>query len=328
MGNALNGRFWRTRSRTIGLCAVASGVALLSLIGLSPHMANATSAVPEETSIQVDAEKASNLGIEVTPALATEYRRATTGYGVVIGLETLAQAEADLMTAEAAAKTSGETLTRARKLLRVNAASQSTMDAAENQATADAARLALAQRRAIVVFGARPPWQTPEARADAMAQLTKGRTVLVRATFPMEKMTATPSELGVSRPLRDSSRAVWTTTAVWDAPADSSIPGRSLFALVRDSDLAQGERVIVSATQGNPITGVVVPATAVVVSESGTWCYVVVESNRFSRRAVDTRMAIGDGYFVPRGIAPGQHVVTAGAGLLLAHEMTPSESGE
>lgn len=329
MGNAPHALFWRRRSRATVLRAWASGIVLLGLVGISPCVADAASATQEEGGVQLDAAVVSRLGIQTASVEATKYRRAITGYGAVIGLETLAQVDADLMTAEAATKASGDALTRAHKLFQNRVTTQSLVDAAENQAAADAAQLALAQRKAIVVYGARAPWQTPQARAAAMAELTAGRAVLVRATFPVGRMTATPSALDIARPLRDPSGAVWTTTAVWDAPADSSIPGRSFFALVRDSDLAQGERVVVTALQGDPIAGVVVQATAIVVSEGATWCYVMVAPNSFARRLVDTGMPTTDGYFVARGIAPGESVVTVGAGLLLAREMNPaSASGD
>jgi hypothetical protein len=302
---------------------VKFAAALLALFVLAPD------AAAGDAGVQLQAESRSRLGIRVTSLEAKESQPVVTGYGVVIDLEKLAQVDADLATAEAAAKTSDDALERIRKLFERKVAARPALDSAENLAAADAAKLALAQRRAMFVLGVHPPWKTPQERARTMADLEEGGVVLVHATFPAGRVSTTPSVLGIARPLRTPSATVWTSTSIWNAPSDAAIPGRSFFALVRNSDLAQGERVVATAPQGDSIPGVVVPASAIVISEGTTWCYVMLEADTFARRAVDTGIPEGNGYFVAHGLTPGQRVVTAGAGLLLAHETNPvSEVGD
>jgi len=322
MRYVLHSHFWRGQpwaaAARVGLAA-----ALLAVLG------HAHNAVAGDAGLQLQAESLSRLGVRMAPLKAKESQPVVTGYGVVIDLEKLAQVDADLATAEAAVKTSRDALERIRKLFERKVAARPALDSAENQEAADAAKLALAQRRAMFVLGVHPPWKTPQERASIMARLEHGSVILVHATFPAGRVSATPSELGIARPLRSPSSIEWTTSTIWKAPADPAIPGRSFFALVRDTDLSQGERVVVTARQGNPVPGVVVPASAIVVSEGSTWCYVLVEPDTFARRPVDTRMPEGDGYFVTHGLASGDRVVTAGAGLLLAHEANPEpEAGE
>ncbi len=43
---------------------------------------------------------------------------------------------------------------------------------------------------------------------------------------------------------------------VWDAPADSNIPGRSYFALLKGADAGEGERLTVWAPVGESLSGV------------------------------------------------------------------------
>jgi hypothetical protein len=236
--------------------------------------------------------------------------------------------DSDLATAEAIAAASRNALTRARELFQADLAiSRQALEAAQRQAAVDDAQLALAQRKSLVVFGLHPPWRTPAERSAEMARLTSGMDVLVRATFPGGAVSAAPQQVVVRRPEKITG-ARWTATAVWDAPSDATIPGRSFFALVRGSDLSQGERVLVAAPQGTPVMGVLVPADAIVLSEGMAWSYVVTAPGMFEKRAVDISRPIEGGYFITQGIGAGEAVVTQGAAYLLARERNPSTEAE
>ena len=75
-------------------------------------------------------------------------------------------------------------------------------------------------------------------------------------------------------------------------------------------------------------SGVLIPETAVVISEGKYWCYVEQQPGLFTRTAIDASRPMPGGYFVKEGIAPGATVVTAAAGLLLARETNPSPEAE
>ncbi|HKB96036.1 MAG TPA: hypothetical protein VKB94_04250, partial [Rhizomicrobium sp.] len=106
-------------------------------------------------------------------------------------------------------------------------------------------------------------------------------------------------------------------------PADAAVPGRSFYALVEGSDLAQNERVTVAIPTGAAQTGAKIPARALVFGESESWAYVQTGAYTFLRTKVDISRPVGDGYFV-NNIKPGDKVVADGAGLLLAREINPS----
>ena len=82
-----------------------------------------------------------------------------------------------------------------------------------------------------------------------------------------------------------------------------------------------GERLIASVATGPEVSGSVVPSSAVVLSGGEAWCYVRSRttcsrggasiSDGHCRRATSRR----------RASTPGEHVVVAGAGLLLAREI-------
>jgi hypothetical protein len=272
-----------------------------------------------------------SMGITMAPAASVNYQPGVAGYGMVTGLDSIAQSDADLVTAEATASQSAAAAARARDLSTGEEAaiSREQLQVSEAKAASDQAALALARRKADAAFGLHPPWRSGEARARIMAALASGRTVLVRATFPLGSLgQSAPHSLTVT-PL-DAGDKSYVTREIWDAPADPAVPGRSFYLLLDGSGLSQGQRVNVTAPAGAAETGVRVPASALVLSASQTWVYVETKPGTFERKAVDISKPMAGGYFesAGSGIAANQSVVTNGAGLLLARETNPSTEAE
>jgi hypothetical protein len=85
--------------------------------------------------------------------------------------------------------------------------------------------------------------------------------------------------------------------------------------------LSYGERLIASVATGPEVAGTVVPASSVVLSGGEAWCYVEESDDVLARRRVDLGRPLAQGYLQTSGFMPGEHVVVAGAGLLLAREI-------
>jgi hypothetical protein len=204
------------------------------------------------------------------------------------------------------------------------AVSQEVVEAAQSKATADAAALALAEHKFQTVFGLNAPWKTPAQRKAAMARLAAGQDVLVRVTFPLGSLGGLqPREISIAR-IGNTTQS-WTTRAIWDAPADPSLPGSGYYCLLEGSDLTQNEHLIASVQIGPQSTGIWVPQTAVLVGENSTWIYVEPDTGHFVRVQVNSGKPEKDGLFLDRstGVAPNEKVVTGAAGLLLARETNP-----
>jgi hypothetical protein len=244
----------------------------------------------------------------------------------VLSIDALAQTDADLSVAEAAARASQAALERAEGLYKADTGvSRQVLETAQHQAATDAAQLALAQRKAIATWGHDAPWRDAAARRAMMAKLASGDVALVRGTLPqgtggdavppmrVERLTPRPGDKG------------WPATTVWSAPADPAVPGRSFYMLVENAKgLFQGDRVRVIAG-GENVTGALVPAEAVLIAEGTTWVYVEDKPNYFVRQAVDISHPTPTGYIVTHGIQPGEKVVTEGAAHLLAKETGSEE---
>jgi hypothetical protein len=276
--------------------------------------------------ITLKAEEMESLGLTVQPAMAAQYQGQISGYGVVTALDTIAQADSDFLTAQATATQSQAAVARARSLATGEEAaiSREQLEVVQSKAAADQAALALARRKSEAAFGLNAPFRDSEERARVMREFASGAAVLVRVTFPATGGEA-PKRLIVSRMGADAKS--WTATTIWDAPADPAVPGRSFYAIVRGSDLAQNERVTAAIPSGTPEAGAKIPAHAVVYGESEAWVYQQTGPRTFLRAQVATDRPLGDGYFVTN-IKPGQKLVVDGAGLLLAHEVNPSTEAE
>ncbi len=287
----------------------------------------------DKDTVVLTPEMASRLGIGTTQAQAITFTPGAEGFGVVLGHDAIAQIAADIETARAGMKQSQAALVRARQL--ANGPGALGVDAVENatkQTAADQASLTLAERKLTATLGLKFPHRGAEADGAVLTALANGTFKLARVTFPPGAVVgATPRELRLL-PLESSAAdtsggaAVWTANTVWDAPQDPTIPGRSLFALLRTADIPEGMRLQALPVSANgAIQGVLIPSSAVVVSEGQYWCYLRKGTDSFTRAPISVDRPLAQGYFVPADrVAPGAEIVTTAAGLLLARQTNPS----
>jgi len=279
----------------------------------------------EGEGVSLKSEEIEKAGIKTTTLAATSHAPESTGYAVVITRETIAQAVADLTSAAAVERQSRSALTRARSLAGTPGAMPiEAQEAAERQAAVDHAAFVLAGRRLSSTYGQGSPWKE-NYDSPLLASLARGDTKLARVTFPLGALGSTvPTKLRLTRIGATQDSKGIDTLAVWSAPADATIPGRSFFAILKGGDASEGERLIAHAAVGAPETGVVVPYPAVVINAGKYWCYLEEKPGVFVRTEVDPGMPTDEGYFVTEGIEPGTRVVITSAGLLLARETNPS----
>lgn len=279
-----------------------------------------------QTGVSLKPEEIKSLGITTQPAQAATYRAAVGGYGVVVALDTFAQLDADVITAQAAAAQSQAAANRARSLATGEeaAVSREVVETASAKAAADQAALMLARRKAEASLGRGAP-----SLASVRARLASGGSVLVRATFPLGALgNEMPRQLRVTR--LGAEHQSWTAHTIWEAPADPAFPGRGFYVLVDGSDLAQNEHVTVEVPVGAAVAGVLVPGDALVYGQNQAWAYAQEALGKFQRVPVDPAKPLQGGYFLPAGsgVKPGQPMVVKGAGLLLARELNPSTEAE
>ncbi len=311
-----------------------SGVLLVAGLGLTPVLAaDDDSFSAPDRSVTLDAASRAHLGITTVTAQARAYRAESSGLGQVLGLDVLAQTDADLSIAESAAQASDAALKRAQGLFNADTGiSRQALETAQHQATTDTAQLSLAQRKATASWGRDAPWRTSAERRALMAKIGAGTVVILKATFPTDIMAGgkTPAieivPFGRSLGATPRNAKPLTVSAVWSAPADPAVPGRTYYMLVEGAkDLADGDRARVIARSGEGRQGAFVPSVAIIVAEGSTWLYIEEKPDYFVRQAADISQPSGEGYVLPYGVQAGEKVVTAGAGHLLAKETGTEE---
>ena len=298
----------------------------------TPATADAPAAAesgPTAVGVSLKPEEVESMGIVVTAVTATSHAPEAAGFGVVSPHETIAQAVAELVTAAAAERQSRSALARTQRLTGTPGAMPAdAQESAERQATVDQAALLLAQQRLTASFGQNPPWKD-NVGSPILRALADGEAKLVRVTFPLGAIgDETPASLRLAHINTAMTGTSWVSTAVWNAPADATVPGRSFFALLKGSHIGEGERLLAWAPTGSPEPGVLVPTSAAVISDSKYWCYVERKPGLFVRTELDTSTPLADGYFVKDGINSGDKIVTISAGLLLARETSPSAAAD
>jgi hypothetical protein len=316
-------------------------VSLAGLIGCQKNPAASEAPVAAESKpptgdgeesaegVSLKPEEVESMGIVVTAALPTNHAPETAGFGMVSPHEVIAQAVAELVTAAATERQSRAVLARTQHLAGTPGAMPAdALESAERQGTVDQAALLLARQRLTASFGQNPPWKD-DAGSPVLRALAGGEAKLVRVTFALGALSdATPATLRLSHIDATKPGKSWISTTIWNAPADATVPGRSFFALLKGSNVGEGERLLAWAPVGAPEPGVLVPASAAVISDSKFWCYVERKPGVFVRTELDTSAPLAEGYFVKDGIAAGDKVVTASAGLLLARETNPSTAAD
>ena len=328
----------RTRAReSTAILLIVAACAALSLAACrkapsaaEPPAAEVTEkAAPETEGVTLKPEEIEKAGIKTTLLAASSHAPESTGYALVATRETIAQAVADLSSAAAVERQSRSALARARSLAGTPGAMPiEAQEAAERQATVDHAALLLAQQRLSATYGQNAPWKD-NYHSPLLSSLARGETKLARVTFPLGALGSTvPTTLRLTH-IGDvpGSKSI-ETLAVWSAPADATIPGRSFYATLKGGDTSEGERLIAHATVGSAANGVVVPYSAVVISAGKYWCYAEEKPGLFVRTEIDPNMPTDAGYFVKQGIEPGAQVVTTSAGQLLARETRPGAAAD
>jgi hypothetical protein len=321
----------------IGLCLT---LAALSGCGKPPesgapaaadsHVDSHASAAGASEGVTLKPEDIEHMGIASSAAIAMSRAPEASGFGLVAAHETIAQAVSELVTAAATQRQSQAALARVRRLAGTpGALPADARESAERQATVDEAASLLARERLTATFGQKPPWGH---RTDSplLRAIASGETQLVRVTFPLGALDgdAVPSSLRLGHIDDLASGRSWTTSTVWSAPADASLPGSSFFALLAHTTAREGERVVAWASVGERQNGAWVPASAVVIADNKYWCYVELKAGTFVRRPLDTSIPVDAGYFVTAGILPGEQVVTSAAGQLLARETNPATGSD
>jgi hypothetical protein len=282
---------------------------------------------------------ASAAGVRLSPAVqrelgvATEkmtlvHRAAETdAFAKVLDPEPLVQLDSDLATAEAAAAASRAEAARATALHAADGGvAQKDVEAAVAQARSDALKVDILRQRVGLEWGPGVARMSASARQQLVRGLAAGKIALVHVDT--HNNTGQAGARVVKVDIGDgSARGVVLGPARQAEPRLQSsgliVEVTGPTAILLSVGLTQSAHIETQTTQA----GVIAPRSAVIRFKGSDWAYVRAGPGVFDRRLLESPIPGPDGFFVPKGLAPGDEVVTKGAAALFTAEQSLPSSG-
>ncbi len=290
-----------------------------------------------ETEVRVTRQSQIASGITAEKMTPYSHRRVIKAYGEVVDLSSLiemmdnfAAAKAQSLKANLQLVLSRNEYERAAKLFKShnlvslenlqNAEGAYEADLADSQAAARAMQGLngeIIQEWGNVVAG----WISSNSRSAAA--LVSHRISLIVITIPRIRREFRPPDVAEVETVNGSSVRASLVSA--SPVTGSNIHGLSyIYQAGSLPSLPAGMNIVASLPDGKRETGVVVPRSSVVWLNGKSWVFVKTGSDEFVRKEIRTGDSAGGGWFIDRGIVPGEEVVVKGAQLLLSQELKSS----
>jgi len=332
------------RDAGCGLLAVLAGALVLTGCGKAGGDADDHPAADkaadktdkaEAPGVPLDAETIQHLGLSMAQPVATNWQAELTAYGTVLDPAPLTDALIELGRAEMTLDSSQKELDRAKVLKGQNNISDRAFQDAEatyRQNTAAATALYFKIRTAWGerIAGLTGPIVAPtgtERKPDPQLQALTEQSSLIRVDLPAGARAA--ATWGSVRIVSLADQAVPAAATVYDRlpVMDPQTQQQSLLCVVdrnAASPLIPGEAVTASITDGsaNPVSGVAIPAGAVMRYQGAGWVYVQSATNRFVRVLIPLDRPTAGGWFVTEGLAATNTIIVTGAQTVLSTELS------
>jgi hypothetical protein len=287
-------------------------------------------ALAAQAEVKLSAEQRESLGVKSTPVATAQVGATVSATAQVLDPGPLLTLMSDLSAAQAAAAGSASEYQRSQRLNAADAnVSLKALEAARAQAAADGAKAQGLQAQLLVSWGRALVNLTPAARGELISALRTGHASLVRAestaSLPEDAQVHTASVQSLS------GRESWKAQVLGPAAQLGSTGVGTAYILRVPVELQAG-RVLTARLQDthHPLSGLKVPASAIVRWRGSDWVYVEGEGGSFSRVLIRPQGWLDDGALIAPGegedqLKTGDKVATVGAAMLLAAENAPSE---
>ena len=297
------------------MTAILAATALAAALGCRPAHEDGAEAerADEHAALAPGPEGAARNGIETAVAEAAEGTTTISAFGRVLDplplVEALHARDAARAVA-AAARTESERVERLHR--DAENASARDVEAARTALAKATTDLADATARLHLAWG--PLAATEDALVD---DLVAGRAALVRVDVPAGvTVSPPPTEVTIT-----DGRAR-TARVVGPAPTtDAQLQGEGWLALLTDEPPRPGAVVGVTVRRNAPLSGVAVPAGAVVWVDAAPAVYAEPTGGTYERRTVTLGPRLDGRWLVTAGVGAGERIVVRGAARLLSAEI-------
>lgn len=286
--------------------------------------------------ITLDEEARRSIGLTMTELQPAKYQDQVRAYGTVLDLSALTtlntnyiSAVSQLNTAEARLAASQPAFARAQALYAKSIGNLVQVQTTEAAVIADRAAVEAAQSQVRTLRAtAMQEWgpvigNAMVANGGLINRLIERTEFLLQVTLPpgvqLDDVPPNVSVEVVGKSRRVEARYISPATRT-----DPRIQGLTYFyAAAGNSGVLPGMNVRAFLANGQPVDGVIVPASAVVWWAGRAWIYHRTGDDAFSRREIPTEMPAEEsgGFVVPAKLLEGEgEIVTTGAQMLLSEE--------
>jgi multidrug efflux system membrane fusion protein len=249
------------------------------------------------------------------------------GYGRVLDPTPLAALVSEWAVARAAAHASDQDLERTKILHKQNTASVRALQSAESTAERDRLSVEAIRDRISLSWG-RVIARRPDL-SGLLGALTAQDRVLVRVELPAGEAPTAPPHRARLAALSDTEKTI-EAEFLGPVPAtDPQLQGQGFLFLTHHNALNLTPGAAVTAyleLGGEALSGVWVPASALLRYDSRLWVYTQHSETSFVRTPVVLGPPGPNGWLITQGVRPDDKVVTQGAQVLLSEELKPQTS--
>ncbi|MFM2294060.1 MAG: hypothetical protein RLZZ350_473 [Verrucomicrobiota bacterium] len=271
-----------------------------------------------EPIVTLDAETQKRIALKTESLAATDWTPEVKGFGRVVDTATLAAALADLETARGAEEVSGKELARLQTLAKQGNASDRVLQTAEAAAKHDGLALDAARAKFAMSWGKK----LADDSGDTLKLLAAGEAVLVQIALPGgDSLKSAPASARIAS-LNDAAKFVSADFFDAGAGVDPMTQQQSFLFLAKQSSLTPGAAVTgFLKTGGAAVSGVTIPADAILRHDGKAWIYLQTGDDEFSRREITLDRATDGGWFTSE-LSATNKVVTSGAQMVLSTELS------
>lgn len=272
--------------------------------------------------LHLDREARERIGLVMGNAVATNQTPEVAGFARVLDPAPLAQQWSDLALSRITASASRKEWERLKILFAQGQnASARALEASDAAFQRDVAAATALEARLLAAWGDALPGHA--GFEELLGRLIRFESVLVRIELPVGTESANrPGSVAVIAFDRGGRQ-----TAEWLGPAPSTDPltqAPAFLALVAAGGLRPGMMLDAFVTTGAPpLHGVLVPSSAVVRHDGGSFVYTSADGEHFARVAVALEHPVAAGWLVTANLTNGQPIVLTGAQMLLSSEFKP-----
>ena len=275
-------------------------------------------------SVQMSPAVQRRVGIATQTLKPTQQAAEVDAFAKVLDPEPLVQLDSDLATAEASAVASRAEAERSRALHSADGGVASKdLEAAVAQARSDALKVEMLRNRLDLEWGPGVAHMSTAARERLVKGVVAGKIALVHVDTHNNDGQAGAKfvkvDIGddsVRGPVLGPARA-----------AESRLQSSGLIVEISGPSailLSVGLTNSAHIESASPQTGFVAPLASIIRYRGLDWVYVRTGPGSFDRRMLESPVPAADGFFVTKGFADGDEVVTEGASALFTAEQSGS----